>query len=335
MAEMDLYRCLEVLPNAHPEVIDAAYKALTAVYRPEQSGETDHIALLDEAFKVLGNPAKRAEYDRLLSKPLQRQIGNYQIMEQIADGSFGRTYKAKHILTGELVCIKQCSHISPINEALVIKEAKRIWDLRHFSIPVMRDILKFNDGSVGLVMSYIPGPTIEQIVKRNGKIDAEHVAWIAERLINVLMYVHYQHIVHGDVEPKNVILQLDNHTLVLVDFGLHNVRPTVATGTDNLVSVFTAPEFTAGLPLIPESDLYSLGMVMIYALNGGNTRSTERKEIPTGTPRPLVDFIRRLVSEDPFTRPNWDKEDLTETISRVRTEAFGRDRSGMKPLTYS
>ena len=73
--------------------------------------------------------------------------------------------------------------------------------MRHFSIPTIRDIVRLDDGSPMLVMSYIPGLTLEKVIKKVGKLDAEHVAWIAERCLNVLMYLHYNGVVHGDVKP--------------------------------------------------------------------------------------------------------------------------------------
>lgn len=337
MTGQDYYRCLEVIPTAHPEVVSAAYRALMEIYHPDHrsTGDTESATLLNEAFAVIGNEAKRADYDRQIAKPLQRQIGNYRILDLIAEGGFGKTYRAEHILTRELVCIKHCSHISAVNEALLIQEAKCIWDLRHFSIPVMRDLLKFDDGSLGLVMSYIPGPTLAKIVEKNGRIDPEHVAWIAERMLNVLKYLHYHGVVHGDVKPQNIILQPESHTLVLVDFGLSLVKPTSSSNALGYTVLFAPPEEVEGKPIIPESDFYSLGMTMIYALNGGDVDRVERREIPVSTPNPLSDFVGRLVNRNPLLRPNWEKEDLTDTISKVRKDAFGRDRSGMKPLNYS
>lgn len=335
MSAYDYYRILEVIPEARPEVIKAAYRALIGINHPDRQGDSQKARVINEAYAVLSDSTKKADYDRLRLKPTPKMIGNYKILDQIAEGGFGITYRAEHTLTGEFVCIKHCSRISPADEALLLQEAKAIWDLRHYSMPVMRDILKFGDGSLGLVMSYIPGPTLEKIVEKNGRMDPEHVAWICERTLNVLKYLHYNGVVHGDVKPQNIIMQPDSHNIVLVDFGLALVKPTSSSHAVGYTQCFAAPEEISGLPIIPESDLYSLGMTMIYSLNGGNLDRLERKEIPSTTPQPLSDFLSRLVVKDVLSRPNWKKEDLCDTISLVRQESFGRNRSNMKPLNYA
>lgn len=334
MAKLDYYRILEVIPEASPDVIKAAWRTLMQKHHPDHGGDERKAAAVIEAYEVLSDPKKRFEYDRDRNARVPNKVGNYQILEMIAEGGFGKTYKAQHILTGEFVCIKHCNRISPADEALLLQEAKTIWDLRHFSIPVVRDVIKLEDGSLALVMSYIPGPTLEKIIDKHGKMDPEHIAWITERLINVLKYLHYNGTVHGDVKPQNVILQNENHTVVLVDYGLSLVKPTSTSATAGYTALFAPPEQLSGMPIIPESDFYSLGMTLIYGLTGGNLDRVERKEVPGATPKPLTDFIRRLVVDDVLRRPNWEKEDLAETISIVREESFGRRRSNMKPLKY-
>ena len=94
-------------------------------------------------------------------------IGNYRIIREIAEGGFGTTYYGEHLIVGEPVCIKHCHHVSADDSGVLISEAKSIWNLRHYSLPVMRDMLQMDDGSLALVMSYIQGPTLEQIVKMN------------------------------------------------------------------------------------------------------------------------------------------------------------------------
>ena len=57
-------------------------------------------------------------------------------------------------------------------------------------------------------MSYVPGPTLEQIVEKVGKLDAETVAWIVDRLLNALLYLHHHGVIHrGYIKPQNVIVQ--------------------------------------------------------------------------------------------------------------------------------
>lgn len=215
----------------------------------------------------------------------------------------------------------------------MIGEARAMWDLRHYGIPAIRDLHRLEDGSLALVMSYVPGPTLAQLVEKNGPLDPEHVAWITERLLNVLKYTHYHEIVHGDVKPQNVIVDPERHMATLVDFGLSAVKPTSATVNKGYTDVFAPPEQVKGKPLVPQIDFYSLGMTMIYALSGDYDQ-TIAKRVPEDTPAALCAFIKRLVVRDTLKRPDWREEDLQESLAKVREQAFQRRRSNMKPLAY-
>jgi serine/threonine protein kinase len=137
---------------------------------------------LNEAKEILLDDKKRKDYDDKKFNLEGKIVGNYRILDKIAEGGFGCTYRGEQIHLRAPVCIKHGHYISPQDEELLLKEAASIWDLRHFGLPAMRDILKLEDGSPALVMSYIPGPTISHIIKKVEGLDPEHVAWITERV---------------------------------------------------------------------------------------------------------------------------------------------------------
>lgn len=327
---VNYYDVLEVSPRASEEVIAAAHDVLAKKYSSKKANKTALMSL-NEAKDTLLNKVKRAEYDKKRGDLRGGVIGNYRVLELIAEGGFGKTYKGEHVTLKAPVCIKHGHYVSPQDEKVLLEEAKAIWDLRHYGIPTMRDILKIDDGSLAIVMSYIPGKTLEKIVEKAGGLDAEHVLWITERTLNVLKYLHYNGVVHGDVKPQNIIIQPESHNLVLVDYGLSLIRPTKESKSVGYTPYFASPEQEKGNLLLPESDFYSLGMTMIYALGG----DVERKKVPQSTPEPLCDFIKKLLVKDILYRPNWEKEDLCETITELRFKMFGRKHSGMKKLDVS
>lgn len=327
------YHVLEINPKARPAVIEAAYRALIKEHHPDVAKTLagSHAKDLNEAHTVLLDPKKRKEFDLQLSSVSPKQIGNYKILSVIAEGGFGRTYKAEHTILKELVCIKDCSNISIEDSQMLIDEARATWDLRHYALPAMRDFIQMDDGRVLLVMSYVPGPTLEQLVQKKGALDAEHVAWITERVLNAMNYIHRHGVVHGDLKPQNIIVQPEKHMAVLVDFGLSMVKPTSKHESKGYTPYFAPPEEIAGRPLIPESDYYSLGMTMIYALAGGS-EYVERKQVPASVPNELCAFIKQMIARDVNARPQYDKDDLCDIIVDIRKKVFGRSRSGMKPL---
>jgi len=319
----DYYGLLEVSPRASKEVIKAAFKALMGKYHPDHH-KTDRVAKsLNEAYRVLMNSKSRAEYDEERENIEGKIIGDYRVLELIAEGGFGKTYIGEQMLVGEKVCIKHALSVSPQDEEILLEETKAVWDLRHYAIPAMRNIIKLDDGSLALIMSYIPGPTLEQMIERNKKIDPETVCWITQRVLNVLMYLHYHGVIHGDVKPQNIIIQPESHMVVLVDYGLSLIRPKKDSSSKGYTPFFAPPEQIKGFTLLPGSDLYSLGMTMIYALGG----DIQKKEVPSTVPAPVCSFIKKLIAYNVLNRPDWEKENLLETIQEVRIEAFGRDCS--------
>jgi serine/threonine protein kinase len=327
----DFYGALEVSSRASPEVIDAAYKTLIKQYHPDRGGDEGIAKLLNEARDVLTDSRKRARYDGAIGadrENLENVVGNYRILKELAEGGFGKTYLGEHVTLKTPICLKHAYKISPQDEEILVEEARSIWDLRHFGIPAVRDLFKTDKGVMSLVMSYIPGPTLEQLVKKTGGLDPEDTIWIAERCLNVLKYLHYNGVVHGDVKPQNIIIQPESHNIVMVDYGLAAVKPKDERSNKGYTPLFASPEQERGDVIIPESDFYSLGKSLVYILGGDVSNNL----VPDSVPKPMCKFMKRLVVRDPLSRPNWGKEDLCDTVQDLRTKIFGRRHSGMKKI---
>ncbi|QQG45224.1 MAG: protein kinase [Candidatus Sungiibacteriota bacterium] len=339
----ELYEVLEVSLKASPEVLHAAFRALMAKHHPDPPNRTEadeeRAKEVSEAYAVLSDPRARARYEHRFRDLTGKIVGEYRILAKIAEGGFGCTYKAEHMTIGEPVCIKHCHNLDPFDEAILIEEAKAMWDLRHYSVPAVRGLLRMPDGKLALVMSYIPGPTLTQLVEKlsenSRRLDPEHVAWVTERVLNALRYIHYQGIVHGDLKPHNIIVEPDKHLASVVDFGLSKIKPKAKSGSKGYTEFFSAPEVIAGGTILPEADMYSLGMTMIYALSG-DPDCLLRKEVPTNTPLPMQKFIKKLIVRDPLSRPKWpsspNEMDLWDEFLEIRRESFGRSRSSLKPI---
>ncbi|MBU0666390.1 MAG: protein kinase [Nanoarchaeota archaeon] len=324
-----LYDVLEISPRATKPVIEAAYKTLIKKYHPDKNKGDERIAkTLNEAKTILLNDNKRKGYDKERQTFEGKIINNYQILERITEGRYGDIYKGEHLILKSPVCIKHCKNISPQDTDLFFSEAKVMWNLRHYGVPIVRDFFKFEDGTPGIVMSYINGPTLEKIVEKNKQLDPEHVMWIAERTANILKYLHYNGVIHGDVKPANIIIQPENHMLVLVDYGFASIIPRELEDVKGATLYYSAPEQRSGNIILPESDFYSLGMTMVYSL-GGNVKT---RTLPEKIPEPICDLIEWLTERDVDNRPHWDYEDLCEEIIDVRKQVFGRTRSKMKPI---
>jgi len=249
-------------------------------------------------------------------------IGNYKIIKIIGEGGFGRTYLAEHFLIKKKVVIKQSIFKSEFANEIILNEASLLWDINHWALPTVKDVIVNEENDIFMIMSYIKGEELFEYVRKNKPLDSETLCWITQRILSALYYLHFAGIVHRDVKPANIIVNFDTHIATLVDFGLSKLKPDGSPDTSGYTPYYASPEQIEGKPPIPESDIYSLGMTIIYAL-GGNIIT---KELPDDIPDLLKDFIHNMVRENPLKRPNNCKE-LNEELGLIREKLFKRKHS--------
>ncbi len=327
--QTNLYKILQVDPQASQHVIDAAHKAIIGMY----SFSSKDAQQIIHAYQTLSDPFKREEYDRQLTQTSENDLldNRFKLIKKIGEGAMGYTYLAQHVLADEPRCIKICSDMRTDFDEILRREAKSIWNLSHWCIATIHDMFTLPTGRIALVSDYAKGMHIGAWVKEVGKMDPLDVAWIAERVINALYYLHDNHVIHGDVKPGNIIVDDDTHKAVLVDFGLAMVKPTRNSVGTGYTELFASPEQKELKRLWPQSDYYSLGLTLIYMLTGGDLDAVAKKRVPDG-PQPLCSFIESLIETDIDKRPDWKKENPFETFTDIRFETFGRERSGMKKI---
>lgn len=247
------------------------------------------------------------------------RLGPYSVEKQISEGAFGRTFLGRHATLGVPVCLKQEKTGDPSFVGLFRDEARLLWDIHHTSLPTLKDYLEDPDFGAVAVMSFIQGESLDTILRTRGAIDDEHICWILQRVLDALSYLHYHRIVHCDIKPANIILDIPTHNAVLVDFGLALVGPLSSSRAKGGTPHFIPPEFVLGLPPIPASDLYSLGMTAI-AMAGGNVQNGA---FPQDMAPDLITLVRRLVRRDAAARPQ-DARELNGELSKLRQSVFGR-----------
>lgn len=333
------YELLQLSPNASTEVVKASYRALKRRYNSLGQGQTDLFRSITQAYETLSKSDSRAEYDASLGATVGdiSVIGNFRVIEKIAEGGFGQTFRGVHIPTGGPVCIKLSHPVDPRDRAfytsILKNEALAMWGLRHFAIPTVHDFVELADGRCALVTSFIPGVTLEKVVQKLGRLPPVHLAWIVDRIFNACRYFHFYNRIHGDIKPANIILQPEDHTAVMVDFGLSMIDPTADKISRGYTEFYSPPEQVDGGVLLPESDFYSLGMTMIYMLTG-SLDCVRQKRIPqnVAVDSRIINFIARLTKDNPLERPRWEQEDLWYAWMDVRVQVFGSGHSNMEPL---
>lgn len=247
------------------------------------------------------------------------RIASYEVVKKLGEGNFGRTFLGRHVHLGIFACIKQEKTGNPTFMQLFRDEAMLLSTVHHLSLPAFREYLELPDFGQVLLMSFIEGENLQAQVARQGAIDDEHIAWILQRLLDAVGYLHYRGIVHCDIKPDNVILHVEEHNAVLVDFGLSIANPGFATQAKGGTEAFMPPEFALGNPPIPASDIYSLGKTAVF-LAGGDPYTGQ---LPRDMHPLLAECVRAMIQNDPFARPQ-NARDLCSSLTEIRRKAFGR-----------
>lgn len=197
--------------------------------------------------------------------------GRYRVGRVLGCGGMGAVYLADDLrIAGRQVAVKENLNTAPQAQAQFRTEVGLMAALRHPNLPAVSDQFAGPTGRQYLVMDYIAGETLEGLVARRGPLPEAEVIALADRLLDVLAYLHSQGVVHRDVKPANVRLTPDGKP-VLVDFGitkLHAAGRSTQTWARGAGSPGYAPIEQYGAGTDARSDLYSLGAVLYYLLTG-------------------------------------------------------------------
>jgi serine/threonine protein kinase len=218
-----------------------------------------------------------------LAGAIERSIlaKRYLIKSVLGRGGFGVTFLARNIaLPGQPLCI--IKQLAPqFTDPQLMAIARQQFELEalslgrlgsHAQIPALIDYLQIGK-ELYLVVEYIPGITLQQIVSQQRRFTESEVENFLLQMLRVLAYMHSQHLIHRDLKPQNILLCRTDRRFVLIDFGsVKDLNPTtkdrqridsIAVGTPG----FAPPEQLADRPTYA-SDLYALGMTCIYLLTG-------------------------------------------------------------------
>ena len=224
------------------------------------------------------------------------QGGKYKIVRFISSGGFGCTYEAEHILLKKKVAIKEffvkdfCNRDETTSQisvgitsktALVnklkskfIAEAQSLCSLEHPNIVHVFDVFEEN-GTAYYVMDYIDGPSLNDMVKKNGPMSEQKAVGYIMQVADALKYVHSQNRLHLDIKPGNIMVD-ENDKAILIDFGAS--KQYDEEGGENTSTLLGktpgyAPLEQMGndvVKFLPSTDIYALGATL-YKLLTGNT----------------------------------------------------------------
>ncbi len=200
--------------------------------------------------------------------------GRYRILRVLGCGGMGAVYFAQDLrLNNRPIAIKENFDASPEAAAQFRVEAELLAALRHPNLPQVFDyFVETRTGKQYLVMDYIAGEDLEDIVEKRGPLNEQEALRTMMQVLDALDYLHRQNppVIHRDVKPSNIKVQPDG-TAIIVDFGIaKRYLPGKETvGAAAAVTPGYSPPEQYGQGITDaRSDIYALGATLYFALTG-------------------------------------------------------------------
>lgn len=271
--------------------------------------------------------------------------GRYRLLTPLGEGGMGTVWRARDEVLHREVAVKEVRAPHGLAasdvERLYARLEREAWAaarVANRNVVTVYDVAT-QDGRPWIVMEIVHGISLADLLDAEGPLEPARAAHIGAEVLAALRAAHQAGVLHRDVKPANVLMSNDGR-VVLTDFGIATVEGTSAlTMTGEVIGSpeFLAPERALGRTPGPESDLWSLG-VLLYAAVEGN--SPFRHDTPLSTLRAIVDeelppprragplapVIEGLLRKDPAERLSADRaeQDLRLTAAGG-TPAAGAD----------
>lgn len=260
--------------------------------------------------------------DSLLGQTL---AGKYRIEERLSEGGMGTVYRGRHVLMDKTVAIKVLRPSLAADEKIVARfsrEARAASKISHPHALSVTDFGEAENGVVFLVMEYLSGKTLKEVIRKEGPMPLPRTAEIIRQVGDALDAAHAEGVVHRDLKSDNIMLLSSSSTdyAKVLDFGIAKIKEPEGAYDPSL----TAPDFVIGTPqyMSPEqcsqspdidarSDIYSLGVILYEMLVG---------HVPFTGDSPTSIMLKHLQQPPPSVLA--ERNDVPEAVARVVARAL-------------
>src|SRR5262245_32379587 len=321
---VELTRCLREAEQEKPPTDSAYWRALAAAEDEIRSttafptnGEID-LSDTDDALKLdfLQPPDKPGRLGKL---------GQFEVIRVVGRGGMGVVLHAYDPCLDRDVAIKVIDPKLANNEVArqrFCREARAAAAVTHDNLVAVHQVDEDEpSGLPYLVMQLVSGESLEQRVKRSGKLSMVEVAKLGMQAAAGLSAAHANGLIHRDIKPANILLESPTDRVKLTDFGLARAAEDVKLTRTGFVAgspLYMAPEQARGDEVDHRADLFSLGTVLYEAATGtppfdGKTPLVVLRRVADETPRPLnevnpevpawlSDIVDKLLAKNPTDR---------------------------------
>ena len=321
-------------PTERRERITAVFE-LAVRLRPDDQGlfleqecGGDHVLLAEVQsllleYRELGASLSGTESapDDSDARPIPRRIGRYDIAGEIGSGGGGHVYRALDATVGRVVAIKVLN--APGDPNLIKRfraEAMTVANLHHKNIVTVHEYGE-EDGAPYLVMEFLEGTTVEDLIRQRTPLPLHEKLWIMSEVAEGLQYAHGRGVIHRDVKPAN-IMRLTDGSVKIMDFGiarLAGANTTRLTQTGFVIGTlkYMAPEQFDGTA-DALSDIFAYGLTFYELLTGVHPFSSTD---PANIVNPMInepDVLRSLLPGC----PEFLERIVNRTLARRRDSRY-------------
>lgn len=260
----------------------------------------------------------------------------YQILESIGTGGMAEVYRAFDTLLNREVAVKILRAQYTDDEGFITRfrqEAQSAARLVHPNIVNIYDVGK-DDDSYYIIMEYVKGRTLKELISEKGSLDPVSAVRIAIGIVSALKHAHGRGIIHCDIKPHNILLD-ENNTPKVADFGIARAI-TTATMTYTAAVIgsvhYLSPEQVRGEKISEQSDLYSLGIVLFEMLTG---------KLPFTAESPVAVALMHVREEIPLLRevnpemPVVLEKIVTKALEKKKEERYATAEEFLNDLDYA
>ena len=322
-------RPIDVFGDITLDELKKKYKSLIKICHPDLESEdykemaTNTMSLLNEYYEKALKEIESGIYNVFDEKELLKneeelfefnlKNKNYKFYKYLMSDDVCDIYEG--ICDKDLVTLKIVMDES--DNRLIDHEYSVLKELSHYSIlkPITR--VKIN-GKNGLIYNKPKALNIADFKREYGLVGGSHVCWILERLLSVIGYLHSNKIVHGNIKEENVLIDAENHNVLLIDYTLCIDKADEKDSKYKIINDnFTPSYVNKDARVVPNSDIYAVGKIAIDLLGG----DIERVTLPISCDYRIRTFIRKLLlSSEQDAWKLWDE------LRGLRSEVYGNER---------
>ncbi len=198
--------------------------------------------------------------------------GRYSLGREIGRGGMGAVWLGRDEVLGREVAIKRIGHQPGGSSPDLVRaerEAKIAARVNHPHVVAVFDLVQ-EDDQQWLVMEYVEGPTLAELIRDQGPMSTDRAAAILAQAAEALSAAHAAGVVHRDVKPSNILITAEGQAK-LSDFGIARAEADASLTQTGLVTgspAYLAPEVASGQLATPASDVWSLGATLFHTLAG-------------------------------------------------------------------